>query len=99
MSVKLESCTWRIEKNKDYLIGCIDEDKNIIRNELSALIGKKLEQIDIANSMMDARFQFEDGYILKTFTCCGIIDQWKVYSKNKPIFSASIPLSNLNSIR
>lgn len=93
-SLHLEICTWRLEKHNDYLIGYLDEDKNQIRDRLSELVGKKLKQIDIANPMMDARFQFEDDYVLKTFTCCRAVKQWKICKQNELIFSADIQISN-----
>jgi hypothetical protein len=60
-SLSLESCVWRLEKGSLYLIGSLDEDLKKRKSKLLLLIGKKLKQIDIANTMMDARFQFEDG--------------------------------------
>ncbi len=92
ISFNLEACAWRLEKNKEYIIGCLDNDKGKIKNELSKLISKKLKRFNIANSMMDARLQFENGYVLKTFTCCRIVNQWKIFSQNKPVFSASISI-------
>lgn len=89
-SINLENCTWRLEKNKNYLVGCLDDDK--INSSISELIGKKLKQIDVANSMMDARFQFEDQYVLKTFSCCRIANQWRICSKGSPIFHASVQI-------
>lgn len=91
-SLSLESCVWRLEKDGLYVIGCLDEDLEKMKNELRLLIGKKLKQINIANPMMDARIQWEDGFVLKTFSCCHIEEQWKIYKEKKPVFCASIPL-------
>jgi hypothetical protein len=88
--IVLENCTWRLEKNGDYLVGCIDLDKG--SSKLLELIGRKLKQVEIANSMMDARFEFEDHYVLKTFTCCHATNQWKILSPSGPIFQAHIQL-------
>lgn len=86
-SLSLEACAWRLEKTNNYVIGCLDDN---FRNKLPLLIGKKLKQIDIANSMMDARFQFEDGFTLKTFSCCHIEEQWKILRGKELVFSAKI---------
>ncbi|MEX0961236.1 MAG: hypothetical protein WDZ28_00040 [Simkaniaceae bacterium] len=91
-SIHLEACAWRLEKNSHYVIGCLDDDLKKIKSELTHLIGKNLNQIDIANAMMDARFQFEGGFVLKTFSCCRVTDQWKICVQKKPIFCAKIPL-------
>ena len=91
-SLQLEACTWRLEKNTHYVVGYLDYVQEGMRSELSKLIGKRLKQIDIANSMMDARLQFEGGYLLKTFTCWREVDQWKICAKNETLFSASIDL-------
>lgn len=93
-AINLENCTWRLEKDKNYLVGYLDDDQNKIDNEMCDLIGKKLKQIDVFNSLMDARLQFEDQYVLKTFTCYRAINQWKICSKNTPLFSAIIQMSN-----
>ena len=93
ISINLENCTWRLEKNNGYIIGYLDGDKSKFSNKLSELTGKRLKQIDIANAMQDSRFQFEDGYILKTFTCCRRIAQWKICIQNKTVFSADILLN------
>jgi len=91
-SIHFEACAWRLEKNSNYVIGCLDEDFKKIKRELTHLVGKKLNQVDIANPMMDARIQFEDGFVLKTFSCCHIEEQWKIYEEKKLIFCAKIPL-------
>jgi hypothetical protein len=91
-SISLENCTWRIEKNKNYLSGCLDGDQNKIDIKTSVLIGKKLNQIDIINSMMDAVFKFEDQIVMKIFTCYRAINQWNVYYKNNCIFHANIQI-------
>ncbi len=96
-SLSLESCAWRLEKDSLYVIGCLDEDLKKMKGELLPLIGKKLKQIDIANPMMDARIQFEDGFVLKTFSCCHIEEQWKIYKEKKLVFDASIPLLEIQS--
>lgn len=91
-SIHLEICAWRLEKNGNYVVGCLDEELNKIKRELMHLVGKNLKQIDVANPMMDARFQFEGGFILKTFSCCQKEEQWKIYEGKKLMFCASIPL-------
>jgi len=93
-SLHLEICAWRLEKNGDYIIGCLDRDHERIKKELLQLVGKKLKEADIANAMMDAKFQFEGGYVLKTFTCCRADNQWSVRLKGKPVFSARISIAD-----
>lgn len=97
-SVHFKSCTWRFEKDTDYIIGYRDQGEIDFKNELSNLIGKKLLQVDVANEMMDGRFQFEDGYVLKTFTCCFATNQWKICSKTDLIFEAKICLVESESL-
>lgn len=91
-SIHLEACAWRLEKKGNYLVGCLDDDQKKIQDELTHLIGKKLHQIDLASAMMDARFQFEGGFVLKTFSCCSVTNQWKICVNKEPIFYAKIPL-------
>ena len=95
ISIKLERCTWRLEKDNEYLVGYLDENKENIKNEFSRIIGKKIHRIDVANTMMDARFQFEDLYVLKTFTCCRKVTQWKITSKTDILFQADISLAKI----
>jgi hypothetical protein len=90
--ISLENCTWRLERDNDYLIGCLDDDYSKTNENLLSLIENKLNQIDVINSMMDARFQFENQYVLKTFTCCRAPAQWKVCLKDVPVFYANIQI-------
>lgn len=90
--LNLESCTWRLEKSGVYVMGCLDEDLEKTKMKLLSLIGKKLEKIDVANPMMDSRIQFEDGLVLKLFSCCHTEKQWGIHKEKKPVFSAGIPL-------
>jgi hypothetical protein len=89
-SIQFENCMWRLEKDSDYIFGYLDHQDVDFKGELSKLIGKKLLQVDTANSMMDGRFQFEEGYVLKTFTCNHSNPQWHITSKSRPIFEANI---------
>jgi hypothetical protein len=86
-SVFLENCTWRLEKKNNYLIGNLDE-----QNKISELIGKRLVQVGIMETIMDAKFQFEDQYVLKTFTCCRLLNQWQIFSNQTAVFQATIQL-------
>lgn len=92
--ISLEICTWRLEKDNEYCIGYLDENKEEVKNKLSKIIGKRIKRVDVANSMMDARFQFEDQYVLKTFSCCRTVSQWGVYSKKGALFHANIPIAD-----
>lgn len=94
ISVCLQYCSWRVEKNKDYFIGYWDRDKNEIKHKLSHLIGEKIRWIDIRNTMMDAAIQIGDEYVLKTFSCGYAENQWKIEEKDKTLFSAQIQLSD-----
>ncbi len=90
--INLENCTWRLEKDEDYLVGYLDRDQEEVKYKMSGLIGKKLKQIDVLNPMMDARFQFENQYVLKTFSCCQRVNQWNITSQGVPIFRACIEI-------
>jgi hypothetical protein len=97
ISINLNSCTWRLEKNNEYYVGQFDnENKTSIQEKLSELIGKEVKQIEIANPMMDAKFQIGNEYVLKVFTCCGMLKQWEICSKNESIFSTNITHSKLS---
>lgn len=91
-SINFIRCDWRLEKNNDYLIGygdCyLDDEHNKIK-KLYELIGKKIRQIDVMSFMVDARFQFEDQYVLKTFGCSEM-SQWSLSKSGQPIFEAKI---------
>lgn len=95
--IDLGLASWRLEKNNeysagrlDYYFGCEKSKENIFKSKLFELVGKKLRHIDIDLSGMDARFQFDDGYVLEVFTHSSI-DPWKVCSRDTVLFTASIP--------
>ncbi len=94
-SIHLEACAWRLEENGNYLTGCLDDESKKNKKKLGCLVGKKLEQIGIANSMMDARFQFGDGFTLKTFSCCHTEEQWRICAGSKVIFCGGIDLATI----
>jgi len=83
----LKTCAWRLEREENYLIGNLDKNPY---HFLKMLKGKRIRQVKIANELKDAEFQFEDGYILKTFSCIRYSDQWKIKSSERDIFSNSI---------
>jgi hypothetical protein len=89
ITIYLENYVWRLEKNNNYYIGYLDDNMNKPR-KLSEIIGNKIKKIEIANVMMDARFQIGDHYVLNTFTCSNTSNQWKICSKNTVLFSANI---------
>ena len=91
-SIYFQNCTWRLEKNDEYLIGCLDNYADQTNNMLSELIGKNLTQVAIANFNMDAMFDFEDTYVLRTFACNRETSQWTAFSKPQSIFQALIQL-------
>jgi hypothetical protein len=91
--IQFKHCMWRLEKDGDYIFGYLDRQDVDFKEALSKLIGKKLLQVDTANSMMDGRFQFEEGYVIKTFTCYHSSPQWHIASKSAPIFEANIPFA------
>ena len=93
-SLCFKNCTWRLEKNKDYVIGYLDHLDDSERNKmmLSSLVGQKLKKIGIANAMYDAQFMFTDQYMLKTFSCCPKSTQWEIRSKERLLFSADIQI-------
>jgi hypothetical protein len=87
-SIEFLQCLWRLEKDSNYIIGSLDENLSHDTSLLSKIVGKKLLKIGVANSMMDAIFEFEDHYTLKTFTCSRHNPQWTAGSE----FSANIEL-------
>lgn len=89
-SIKFINCTWRLEKNKDYEIGYLENNQIIINDKLSQIIGKKLEQVDIIEPMFDARFLFQDHFIIKTFSCCKKKVQWEIFYNRKLFFLGQI---------
>ena len=90
-SIHLESCAWRLEKDNHYVIGCLDDYFEKTESGLLQLIEKKLKRIDIANSMMDTRLQFEGGLVLKTFSCVHVKEQWKIWKGKELVFSGVLP--------
>lgn len=93
--IDLRFCDWRIEKDENYLIGYTDlylsDDKNNYWKKIGELVGKRIIKIEV-NSFMEGRFQFEDQYVIKTFACLRLIDQWGVLSKENHSFHAKIQL-------
>lgn len=105
-SIDLKFCEWRLERDDMYLVGYRDlvtsncNFKNKIYKKIkfytlmNELIGKTLEKVEV-NSFMEGRFQFEDQFVLKTFSCLRSIHQWRIYSKEVPSFYAKIPLAEI----
>ena len=98
LSLHLNDCEWRLEKNSEYCIGSSDhtlgKNKNI-NQYLQRLIGKKLIKSSITHPFQDANFEFENGYVIKTFSCFKSQEQWGILKDNKEtFFSANIPLAN-----
>lgn len=66
---------WRIEHNNSYCIGSLDNYSDraakIADQYLAQIIGKKLIRLSMVKPFTDAKFEFEDGWIIKTFSCWG----------------------------
>ena len=77
-------------------MGCLDKKSGEIESKLLEIIGRKIEKIEIANCMMDARFQFEGEYVLKTFTITRDIKQWEIIHIKHLFFRLILPLDRDN---
>lgn len=100
LSLFLESCAWRIEKNGIYCIGSLDHFSDRIKEDASEYLneikGKKLIQSSVIPPFQDAKFEFENGYIIKTFSCYKNPTPWRIVKDNqKKVYLADISsLSN-----
>lgn len=72
--IRFQNCTWRLEKGQEYLIGYLDGDFDRVNKLMTKLIGKKLLRMSCASNLMDAKFEFEDQYVIKTFACVYTLD-------------------------
>ena len=90
ISLNFQNCTWRLEKDQEYIVGYLDGDRAHFNTKINKLIGKKLIQISIAPNLMEARFEFEDLYVLKTFTCAHTVKQWRLTLNSTSLFQAVI---------
>jgi len=66
----LKKTAWRLEKNLNYIFGCLEQDLEKEKKTLNQLIGMKLNRINHRSNLLDMRFEFEKGYILEAFACC-----------------------------
>ena len=97
-SIDLGAAGWRLEKDGEYCGGGLDyyfESKKGqeagFKNKLFELVGKKIRHIGIDPSGMDARLEFEGGYILEIFTHAQT-DPWKISHKGEVLWSANIEI-------
>lgn len=101
LSLYLERCAWRIEKNGIYCIGSLDQFNHSINEDASTYLkdikGKKLVKSSVIQSFQDAKFEFENGYIIKTFSCYKDPIPWRILKDNqKKVYSANVSsLSNV----
>jgi hypothetical protein len=86
LTLCLDWCSWRIEKNDEYCIGAgefsLDEYPDI-HQYLDEIKEKKLVKSSVADPFQDARFEFENGYVIKTFFCFKSSAPWKILKGNK----------------
>ena len=97
LTLCLNRCIWRIEKNKEYCIGSgefsLDEHPDI-HQYLDGIKGKKLVKSFINQPFKDAQFEFENGLIIKTFSCFKDPKQWSILKKDQDeVYSANIVLN------
>lgn len=98
LSLNLGACMWRLEKNNEYCTGSTDhiwnadEDRKQYFEEIK---GKKLIKSSITHPFQDARFEFENGHVLKTFSCIKDPTPWSILKDNeKNVYSANVSLAN-----
>ena len=92
----LKFCKWRLEREENYLVGHTDfalsKHKNKIHTLMNELIGKKLIKIKL-NEFQEAKFEFEDNFVIQTFACLRSTLQWGLFSKDLPPFYGKINLA------
>lgn len=93
VSLVLDNCKWRIEQNKDYCIGCIDNALDRVSETaekyLDQIIGKKLIHSSMVKPFADAKLEFEDGWVIKTFSSWKEEKQWCILDNNNEKHSAN----------
>ncbi len=88
LALNFQNCTWRLEKDQEYLVGFLDVNLKQVRTKLNVLIGKKLIRISVSARSKKAKFEFENQYILKTFRCVHTTHQWSFSSNSTVLFQA-----------
>lgn len=95
LSLYLECCAWRIEKNGIYCIGSVDQFNHTINEDASKYLkeikGKKLLKSSVIQPFQDAKFEFENDYVIKTFSCYKNPTPWRILKDNqKKVYSANV---------
>ncbi len=96
LSLYLDGCTWRIEKNGEYCIGVGDynlDESLDIQKYLVEIKGSILIRSSITQPFQDARFEFENGYVIKTFSSYDEVEPWRILKDDQNIYSALISLA------
>ncbi len=99
LTLCLDCCDWRIEKNDEYCIGSGEfslENDIDIHQYLDEIKGKKLVQSSVTQPFQDAMFEFENKYVIKTFSCLKDPVPWRILENNREeIYSAYVPLATI----
>jgi hypothetical protein len=94
LTLCLDGCSWRIEKNNEYCIGAGEfslDDYPDIHQYLDGIKEKRLLNSSVTNPFQDARFEFEDGYVIKTFSCYKDTIPWRIMKNNQEeVYAAKI---------
>lgn len=96
LSLYLDGCTWRIEKNGEYCIGVGDynlDESLDIQKYLNEIKGSRLIRSSITQPFQDARFEFENGYVITTFSSYDEVEPWRILKDDQNIYSAIISLA------
>ncbi len=77
---------WYIENPNNIFIGS-EDSRNILRKEVQALEGHKIEDILISTVAFETKFVFDDGIVLHTFPLSfrDDCDSWKLFTPEKKV--------------
>lgn len=97
-TLSLDYCSWRIEKNQEYYMSIGDyrlsKNKNI-NVYLDRFKGKRLVRSDITERFHDAKFKFEGGDTISTFSNFNVTHPWRISSNSQfTIYSPKVELFN-----
>lgn len=70
----------------------LDESLDI-QKYLDEIKGSRLIKSSITQPFQDAQFQFENGYVIKTFSSYDEAEPWRILKGEQSIYSALISLA------
>lgn len=81
-AIWIDSTSWRLTCNGNYIVGSGDEN-DAIHGSILKMMGRRFLSMKVASHLMDLQFQFDEGYVINSFSDVFDSTPWTLFYFNE----------------